>query len=97
MILLTAILLGLISGMVRAELERHPYRTLKLKKPGLVVVAFLAQFGVFQLSRFGIIVEDNWVAITLITGQVILLVFAFLTEKAPASFFWHSAHCSTWQ
>jgi hypothetical protein len=87
MILLTAILLGLISGMVRAELEKHPYRTLKLKKPGLVVIAFLAQFGVFQLSRFGFIVEDNWVAVTLVVGQVILLVFSFLNRKSPGFIF----------
>jgi hypothetical protein len=82
-ILLTAILLGLISGVVRAELEKHPYRALELKKPGLVVVAFLAQLGIFQLSRFGLNVEDKWVAVALVTGQILLFAFTLLNWRSP--------------
>jgi hypothetical protein len=83
MILLTAILLGLISGMVRAELGKRPYQALELRKPGLVVLAFLAQFCVFQLSRIGFSIRDEWVATALVTSQLFLLVFAFLNRKSP--------------
>lgn len=83
MILLSAILLGLISGVVRAELEKHPYQALELKKPGLVVVAYLAQLGVFQLSRFGLEVEDKWVAFALVTSQFFLFAFTLLNRRSP--------------
>lgn len=87
MILLTAILLGLVSGMVRSKLENHPYQALNLKKPGLVLLAFLAQFCIFQLPRLGITPQDEWVATTLVAGQIVLLVFTFLNRKSPALFF----------
>jgi hypothetical protein len=87
MILLTAILLGLISGMVRAEFEKHPYQVLNIRKTGLVLVAFLAQLIVFQLSRYGILVEDKWVSLVLVSGQIILLVFALINYQRPGFVF----------
>jgi hypothetical protein len=83
MILLTAILLGLLSGVVRAELDKHPYQTLDFKMPGLVVAAFLAQLGVFQLSHFGLKVDDQWVAVALVTGEFLLLGFTLLNRDRP--------------
>jgi hypothetical protein len=82
MILLLAILLGLVSGVVRAELEKHPYQTLNFKKPGLVLVAFLAQLCVFQLPRFGFTVLDDWVAAVLVISQVLLFIFALLNRHS---------------
>jgi hypothetical protein len=87
MILLTAILLGLSSGMVRSKLEKRPYQVLDLKKPGLVVLAFLPQFFIFQLPRLGVAPRDEWVAMTLVTGQIILLVFSYLNRKSPGFIF----------
>jgi hypothetical protein len=83
MILLTAILLGLLSGMVRAELGKHRYQTLQLNKPGLVILAFLAQLCVFQLSRLKIAISDNWIAPILITSQLVLFIFTLLNWKKP--------------
>jgi hypothetical protein len=83
MILLTAILLGLLSGMARAELDKHHYQTLELNKPGLVLLAFLAQLLVFQLPRLGLSMQDGWVAATLVTSQILLLVFSFINIRKP--------------
>ncbi|MBN2678223.1 MAG: DUF5317 domain-containing protein [Anaerolineaceae bacterium] len=83
MILLTAILLGVLSGMVRAELGKHQYRTLQLTKPWLVILVFLAQLCVFQLSRLGITLEDGWVAFVLLISQFILLAFTLMNWHKP--------------
>jgi len=56
---------------------------MNLKKPGLVVLAFLAQFCIFQLPHFGVTPRDEWVAMTLVAGQIFLLVFTFLNRKSP--------------
>jgi hypothetical protein len=86
MILLTAILLGLLSGMVRAELGKRHYRVLQLGKPGLVILAFLAQFIFFQIQRLGLNLRDYWISIILIVGQLILLVFILINWKKPGFF-----------
>jgi Family of unknown function (DUF5317) len=83
MILLTAILLGLLSGMARAELEKHRYQSLELNKPGLVLGAFLVQLCIFQLPRLGFTLQDGWGAIALITSQIILIVFCLFNLKKP--------------
>jgi Family of unknown function (DUF5317) len=83
MILLTAILLGLLSGMARAELEKHRYQTLELNKPGLVLLAFLVQLCIFQLPRLGFTLKDGWSAIALIISQVTLVVFSLINLKNP--------------
>lgn len=83
MILLTAILLGLLSGMARAELEKHRYQTLDLGKPGLVLLAFLVQLCIFQLPRLGLTLNDGWGAIALISSQILLVVFSLLNLKKP--------------
>ena len=86
MILLTAILLGLLSGMVRAELGKRHYRVLEVRKPGFVILAFLAQFVIFQLPHAGITVQDYWVSLILVVGQILLLVFTLLNWKRPGFF-----------
>ncbi|MGB8252766.1 MAG: DUF5317 domain-containing protein [Anaerolineaceae bacterium] len=86
MILLTAILLGLLSGMVRAELGKRHYRVLQVRTPGFVFLAFLAQFVIFQLSHAGIAVQDYWVPLILVVGQILLLAFTLLNWKRPGFF-----------
>ena len=83
MILLTAILLGLLSGMARAELGKRHYQILELNKPGLVILAFLAQLCIFQLPRLGFTLWDGWVAITLVISQILLFVFSLLNLRKP--------------
>jgi hypothetical protein len=83
MILLTAILLGLLSGMARAELEKHRYQTLELGKPGLVLLAFLVQLCIFQLPRLGLTLKNSWVGIALISSQILLVFFSLLNLKKP--------------
>jgi hypothetical protein len=83
MILLTAILAGLLCGMVRAELGKHPYRELRVGKPGFVFLAFLAQIVIFQLPHLGITVQDFWVSLILIAGQLLLLAFTLANWKKP--------------
>ena len=83
MILLTAILLGLLSGMARAELGKHRYQTLELNMPGLVLLAFLVQLCIFQLPRLSLTLRDGWMSLALITSQVILIVFSLLNLKKP--------------
>jgi hypothetical protein len=83
MILLTAILLGLLSGMARAELEKHHYQTLNLNKPGLVLLAFLVQLFIFQLPHLGITLSGGWMAIVLITSQILLIAFSLVNLKQP--------------
>ncbi len=83
MVLLTAILIGLLSGMVRAELGKRPLRELRVAKPSLVFLAFLAQFIIFQLPRLGITIRDFWIAVILVVGQIMLLAFTILNWKKP--------------
>ncbi len=83
MILLTAILLGLLSGMVRAELGKHRYRVLQLSMPGLVILAFLAQLIIIELPHAGIPIQDFWVSYALVVNQILLLVFALINWNKP--------------
>ncbi len=83
MILLTAILLGLLSGMARAELDKHRYQSLELNKPGLVLLAFLVQLCIFQLPRLGFTLKDNWMAIALVASQILLIIFSLVNLKKP--------------
>lgn len=83
MILLTAILLGLLSGMARAELDKRRYQSLELKKTGLVLLAFLVQLCIFQLPRLGLPLRDGWAAIALIASQILLVVFSLVNIQKP--------------
>lgn len=86
MILLIAIVAGLAAGIARAWLGKRSFAVPNLCKEWLVLVAFAPQFFVFYLPATRAVISDQWVAVSLVSSQTILLIFAGLNFKQPGFF-----------
>ena len=86
MVLLIAVCIGLIAGLLRAVIERHPYRIYDLKWPFLVLVAFIPQYFAFYNLKARTSISDTLVSILLVSSLIILLVFSILNIRKKS--FW---------
>jgi hypothetical protein len=81
MILLVAVAIGLVSGLLRAAVNKRDYRFYDLRYSILVLVAFLPQLFVFLVPTTSIKISDSLASILLILSLVLLLLFAVLNIK----------------
>jgi len=83
MILLTAIVVGLAAGLVRARLSGHSYQPYQLKHAWLVLLAFIPQWLVFVMPATRTHFPTGWAPCILVTSLVILLAFSLLNWRQP--------------
>ena len=81
MILLVAILAGLVVGLSLARLQKRPWTVPPLRKPWLVIIAFLPQFFNLYLPATRTWVSDDWAAVSLIASMTLLLVFCWVNRR----------------
>ncbi len=86
MILVFAIAIGLLAGLIKANLEGVPYQTKELHHLWLVLLAALPQILVFFLPFTRDRIADLWVPVILMITQLILLLVVWLNRKSP--FIW---------
>jgi hypothetical protein len=80
-ILLTAVLVGLLAGFLRARLQQQSWQLPELKHVWLVVAAFLPQLLIFYLPGWRTHLPDFVSAVCLVGSQVGLLVFCLLNWR----------------
>jgi hypothetical protein len=80
MILLTAILVGLLVGQLRARQVGSAWQVPELQHSWLVPVAFLPQFFAFYLPASRERIPDAVAAICLVSSQIGLLIFCLLNR-----------------
>jgi hypothetical protein len=81
MILLVAILAGLAVGLLLARLRKRPWMVPSLRKPWLVIFAFLPQFFTLYLPATRTRVPDGLAAGMLMVSLVLLLVFCWFNRE----------------
>jgi hypothetical protein len=81
MILLAAILAGLVAGLVVALVQKRPWTVPTLRKPWLVIVAFLPQFFISYLPASRVRVPDELAAAGLSVSLILLLVFCWFNRR----------------
>jgi hypothetical protein len=81
MILLVAILAGLVVGLSLARLLKHPWTVPSLRKPWLVIIAFLPQFFILYLPATRTRVSDDLTSAGLIVSLALLLVFCWFNRR----------------
>jgi MFS family permease len=81
MILLTAVLAGLLAGLLRARSQNKAWQLPELKYIWLVVVSFVPQLLVFYLPGWRAHLPDVLVAVCLVGSQVGLLIFCLLNRR----------------
>jgi hypothetical protein len=80
MILLVAILAGVLVGLLLASLQKRPWTIPLLRKPWLVILAFIPQFFNSFLPLTRAWVSDDLAAGGLIVSMIILLVFCWFNR-----------------
>ncbi len=85
MILVLSILVGLISGVIRARANQVDYDIPPLRWYWLALVGFLPQYLIFYSPLRGRI-SDEIVGVALIISQILLLGFALVNMNQPG--FW---------
>ena len=83
MILLLALGIGMTIGIARARWLRNPYQLPRLKHSWLAIVAFLPQFFVTFFERTRTLAPDWVAALTIVTSQALLFLFAWLNRQLP--------------
>ena len=86
MILLSAILVGLGAGVIRARINKRTYQPSQLNSIWLVFLAFIPQFLVFNILPSGSRLPRELVSWTLILSQIPLFIFAVLNWRRAG--FW---------
>jgi hypothetical protein len=81
LILLVAVLAGLIAGLTRAWVYKIELHIPDLHLIGLVPAAFLMQAVAFYLPGFRSSLPIQWVSLSLVTSQALLLVFAWANRR----------------
>lgn len=81
MILLTAVVLGLLAGIIRARVGGRRLAPPELSLTWLALVAFIPQFLAFYLPATQELADDYLVAVGLVGSQVGLLVFAWFNRR----------------
>ncbi len=85
-LLLSAVLIGLIAGVIRARFLRHQYISPNIQWFGLVLLAVIPQWLVFSFTPTRAVAPLQAVKISLVASQVLLLVFTWKNKKLPG--FW---------
>ena len=80
MILWLGLVIGLVAGMGWSRWRGHPYHPPTINHIWLVIVGFLPQFLTVYLGNSRATIPDWLAAISIITSQLILLVFAWLNR-----------------
>ena len=83
MILLSAVLIGISSGLLRAFLKGHSYRPARLSHTWLLVAAFLPQIMAFYLPPTRLAIPAWLASLCLVSSQIGLLAFVWLNRKLP--------------
>jgi hypothetical protein len=81
LILLTALLAGLLAGVMSARWQKHSWTLPPLHSLWLVIIAFLPQFLALYLPVTRARIPDNLAAVGLVLSQVLLLVFCWLNRR----------------
>jgi hypothetical protein len=85
-LLILAIVVGLIAGLARAQLNHRPLRVPAVSQIWLVLVAFAAQAVVFQIPATRRIIPDSIASGIFIGSQLLLMVFIWINRRSPG--FW---------
>ena len=80
MILWLGIVVGLVTGWGLSKWRGHPYRPPTLNHIWLVIVGFLPQFLTIYLGNTRFTIPDWLAALSIVTSQLILLIFAWLNR-----------------
>ena len=86
MILLLAVIFGLIVGLLRAHWGGRCLAPPRLRFEWLVLVAFAPQWFSFFLPATRELLADRFVAVSLVSSQLLLLGFVLLNRRQPG--FW---------
>lgn len=86
MILLLAVIFGLLAGLLRAWCGGRRLASPHLRLAWLVLVAFIPQWFTFYLPAIRELLADHLVAVSLVSSQILLLVFAWFNRDQPG--FW---------
>jgi hypothetical protein len=81
MILLVAILAGLAVGLSLARLQKRRWTVPPLRKPWLVIIAFLPQFFNLYLPATRTRVADDLASAGLIVSLALLLIFCWFNRR----------------
>ena len=80
MILWLGLVIGLVMGLGLSRWRGHPYRPPTLNHIWLVVMGFLPQFLTVYLGNSRVTIPDWLAAFSIVTSQLILLIFAWLNR-----------------
>lgn len=80
MILLTAVIIGLAAGVIRARIGRRAYQLPDLRLEWLVLLAFVPQIIAFHIPGINTQFPDEWIPVALIGSQIGLLVFVWFNR-----------------
>jgi hypothetical protein len=81
MILLCAVVIGLIAGLVRAQIRKRNYRPLVLRQWWLVFLAVVPQLFAFSIPATQSHFDSFWARFILIGSQLILLLFIWFNRN----------------
>ncbi len=81
MILLTALLAGLLAGLILARRQKRAWALPPLRCPWLAVIAFLPQFFAFYLPVTRTLLPDFLASASLLLSQALLLIFGWLNHR----------------
>jgi hypothetical protein len=74
---------GLVTGFGLSKWRGHPYRSPALNHIWLVFIGFLPQFLVIYLANNRVTIPDWLSALSILTSQLLLLIFAWLNRHLP--------------
>lgn len=83
MILILAVLIGLLAGIIRAYIRKFHFSQPQINLLWLVPVAFLPQLLSFYLPATRNRIPDVLASFSLISSQLLLLLFAWVNRKQP--------------
>lgn len=86
LLLLSAVVIGLLAGMVRAWYKRLDLQVPDVQAVWLVLIAFLPQWLVFYLPATRHLPENSLIGAALVSSQLLLLLFVWINRKQPG--FW---------
>ena len=86
MILISAIIIGLLAGILKARIQGQKYCAPDLQMGWLLFVAVVPQLFSFHQPQTANAVPDELAAGILVSSQVILLIFVWVNRRLPG--FW---------
>ncbi len=83
MILLSAVIIGLMAGWLRAYTQNQRLKPLVLEGEWLVVAAVVPQLLVFNVSFIRYHIPDSWAMGVLVVSQALLVFFVWINRHKP--------------